>query len=88
MFRIERLSEDGGDRLRLSGRLEAEHLPELDAEIRRSGPRTVVDLEEVSLLDRPALRFLIQREAEGVVLVNVPLFVREWMRIEELRGRH
>ena len=41
-----------------------------------------LDLEEVTLLDRDSVRFLIRCESEGVQLVNCPLYVREWITRE------
>ena len=39
-----------------------------------------LDLEEVTLVDREAVRFLATLDARGVVLRNCPAFIREWIR--------
>ena len=39
----------------------------------------VLDLKEVKLVDRDAVRFLVQSEAEGASLRNCSAFIREWI---------
>ena len=39
-----------------------------------------LDLGEVTLADREAVRFLASLDARGVGLRNCPGFIREWMR--------
>lgn len=39
----------------------------------------VLDLEEVKLVDRDAVRFLAQVEAAGTELRNCSAFIREWI---------
>ncbi len=83
MLRIERRSKGrSSTNLKLSGRIQADGLSELLAEIERCNPLSL-DLEEVTLLDRESVRFLIRCESKGVQLVNCPLFVREWIKREE-----
>ena len=40
----------------------------------------VLDLEEVTLVDREAVKFLATLDSRGVGLRNCPGFIREWMR--------
>jgi hypothetical protein len=40
---------------------------------------TVLDLEEVTLVDLDVVRFLGAREAEGVELVNCSPCIRDWI---------
>jgi hypothetical protein len=83
MLRIERQSKGrSSTNLKLSGRMQADELSELLAEIEKCNPLPSLDLEEVTLLDRDSVRFLIRCESEGVQLVNCPLFVREWVTRE------
>ena len=60
--------------------MQADGLPELLAEIEKCTPLPSLDLEEVTLLDRESVRFLIRCESKGVQLVNCPLYVREWIQ--------
>jgi hypothetical protein len=83
MLRIERQSKGrSSTTLKLSGRIQAEGLSELRAEIQKCNPLPSLDLEEVTLLDRDSVRFLIHCESEGVQLANCPLYVQEWISRE------
>lgn len=42
----------------------------------------VLDLEEVKLVDRDAVRFLAGLEAEGARRMNCSAFIREWISRE------
>jgi hypothetical protein len=65
----------------LSGRIEAEEVAELQRLLRVEGRshRIVLDLREVKLADRDAVRFLARCEADGIQLKNCPPYVREWI---------
>jgi hypothetical protein len=82
MLRIERQSKGKSTNLKLSGRLQADGLSELVAEIEKCNHPPSLDLEEVTLLDRASVRFLIHYESEAVRLVNCPLYVQEWITRE------
>jgi hypothetical protein len=81
MLRIERQSKGRSTNLKLSGRMQADGLSELRAEIGKCDPLSL-DLEEVTLLDRDSVRFLIHCESDGIQLVNCPLYVQEWITRE------
>ena len=84
MLRIERRSNGRSlTQLKLSGRMQADRLSELLAEIEKCNRLPSLDLEEVTLLDRESVRFLIRCESEGIQLVNCPLYVREWITKEK-----
>ena len=78
-LRIEEGSEGHRTILRLSGRIQSEHLEELKAHIRRHKPAIVLDLEDVALVDVPAVRFLSSCEAEGIELSHCAPYIRKWM---------
>jgi hypothetical protein len=82
MLRIERRSEGTSTNLKLSGRMQADGLSDLLGEIEKCNALPSLDLEEVTLLDRDSVRFLIRCESDGVHLVNCPLYVREWITRE------
>ena len=65
--------------LRVSGRIDAEHVSELRACLLRYGPNVVLDLDEVQLVDVAVVRFLARCEAEGMELCNCSRYIREWM---------
>ena len=43
----------------------------------------VLDLKDVSLVDRDVMSFLARCEADGVSLENCPPYIREWIRREK-----
>jgi anti-anti-sigma regulatory factor len=81
-LRIEREIDDGTLTIRLIGRIQTEHLGALKAELQNS-PNSIIaiDLAEVTNLDVDSVRFLSRHEQEGVKLLNCPLFIREWIRV-------
>ena len=66
-------------RIRLSGKVRAEHLDQLKAEIERAGPRVALDLEEVDLVDIEGVRFLNGCLAQGISVLHCSAYIREWM---------
>ena len=82
VLRIERLADGGSMMLRLSGRLQSEHLEQLRAQIEGSTVRVILDLEEVKLVDREAVHFLALCEANGVELRQCSPYIRDWIARE------
>ncbi len=81
-LRIERISEGGMTTVRVSGRIGAEHLLELEGEVEGKGAGTVLDLEHVTLVDVEGIRFLSQCEARGIEIVRCSPYIREWIARE------
>ena len=71
---------------RLSGRIEEDHLVELQAEVQRYRPRLVFDLAETTLVDLAVVRFLAAHEWAGVQLLRCPRYIREWIGQERSQG--
>ena len=65
--------------LRVSGRIDAEHVSELQSCMSGHGPNPVLDLDEVRLVDVAVVRFLLRCEADGMELRNCSRYIREWM---------
>jgi anti-anti-sigma regulatory factor len=78
-FKIDKYSDEYCTTLRLIGRMRAEHLPELEKQIRESKSKIVLDLEELNLVDVEAVRFLGSCEAQGVKLLNCSPYIRDWI---------
>ena len=78
-FRIEKYSDACSTTIRLMGRMRAEHLPELEKQIRESESKIVLDLEELNLVDVDAVRFLGCCEIAGITLVNCSPYIRDWI---------
>ena len=73
---------------KVSGQLDAENVGDLKAVFssEAQGRRIVLDLLELTLVDRDAVHFLESCEADGIALRNCPTYVREWITRE--RGRN
>ena len=66
--------------LALSGRVGAEHLPELRRCLyEERACDMVLDLSEVNLVDAEIVRFLVECGIDGIRLAHCPGYVREWM---------
>jgi anti-anti-sigma regulatory factor len=85
MLRIEKLSDGTSTVLRLSGRIQEKYLSQLQKEIEECADAPRLDLRDVNLLDRSSVRFLIRCESQGTQLVNLPLYVQEWISRERHR---
>jgi len=59
--------------------MRAEHLPELEKQIRDRESKIVLDLEELNLVDVEAVRFLGMCEKQGVTLLNCSAYIRDWI---------
>jgi hypothetical protein len=64
-FKIETYRDEHGTTIRLIGRMRAEHLSDLEKQIRESESRIELDLEELDLIDVEAVRFLGICEKQG-----------------------
>jgi len=65
----------------LSGRIRAEEVEELQRllEVEGQDHDIVLDLKDVKLVDRDAVKFLARCEANGTQLENCPAYIREWI---------
>ncbi len=71
--------------LALSGNVSAAALPEIGRKIedgRQVRMHVVLDLGEVTLLDREAARFFAEQATRGVELVNCPIYIKRWISRE------
>jgi predicted metal-binding protein len=82
-LRIERSARQGMMVFTLSGRMKAEEVAELKALFATDYRSIVLDLRDVRLADRDAVKFLRDCQADGMKLENCPAYVREWMEREK-----
>jgi hypothetical protein len=84
-FRIESVARGGFKVFVLSGRVEAPAIDELSRlfELQADYHRIVLDLKDVTVVDRDVMRFFIRCEADGVKLENCTPYIREWMEREK-----
>jgi anti-anti-sigma regulatory factor len=68
----------------LSGEMDGEHAALLQGLLREEAQGSILlDLKEVTVVAREAVRFLAQAEAQGVRIVNCPEYVRSWITAED-----
>jgi len=67
----------------LSGRIESSDVQQLKSQIDGSGTDVALDLRQVRIVDREAVRFLARCETEGIELLDCPPFVRAWIQSEQ-----
>jgi hypothetical protein len=84
-FRIETAARGKCTVFILSGRIEAPAIAELSRlfELQSDYRNIVLDLKDVSLIDREVMRFFARCEADGVKLENCAPYIREWMETEK-----
>jgi anti-anti-sigma regulatory factor len=68
--------------IRLVGRMQQEHLEELRAQMKSSGPRLILDLDQLDLVDVDSVRFLGGCKASGVELLHCSRYIEEWIAKE------
>ncbi len=78
-LRIERVSAQGRTVIRLIGRVQSECLAGIQAQLEGAKPRAALDLEEVTLVDVAAVRFLGSCEQDGIELLNCAAYIRHWI---------
>ena len=81
-LRIERVAAQGRTVVRLIGRVQSECLAEIEAQIEGAAPHLALDLEEVTLVDVGAVRFLSACEQRGSELLHCAPYIRHWMARE------
>jgi formate hydrogenlyase transcriptional activator len=82
MLRIHRKA-NGEVVFTLSGRIDKEHIAELEALIAAEGKdrRIILDLKDMTLTGQDGINFLAQCEAADIALANCDPYVREWMKL-------
>ena len=84
-FRIETAARGRFTVFILSGRIEKEAIAELRRlfECQPDYRDIVLDLKDVSVIDREVMQFFAHCEVDGVKLENCAPYIREWMEREK-----
>jgi anti-anti-sigma regulatory factor len=84
-LRIQRSVERRSVVFILTGRIQADQVPDLEALLKSESSECdmVLDLKHVKLVDRDAVQFLASREAAGTELRNCSAYIREWITQEK-----
>jgi anti-anti-sigma regulatory factor len=87
MLKVNR-SANGEVVFTLSGRMDMENVAELKVllESEAEGLSIVLDLKDLTLVDRDAVQFLERCEAGRIQLKNCPAYIREWIKRERRRS--
>ena len=81
--RIERSTNARGVTFALSGEIDGDHVTELEALMADvSNHPVILDLADVTLVNREAIGFLAGVETAGATLINCPEYVRSWIDAE------
>ncbi len=88
-LKIQRSDDDTWVVFTLCGRIQADHLPELEGLLKSESTehKLALDLNQVKLADRDAVRFLAHIEETFVTLRNCPAFIRQWISRERNGSR-
>jgi hypothetical protein len=78
-LRIERSARQRFTVFALSGRMEAEQVAELRELFDRDYRDIILDLRDLRLAHRDAVRFLRRCEADGMTLEKCPPYIRQWI---------
>ena len=82
-YRIHRAGTPDRVVFALSGDMDLEHTTRLQEFLASEAEGHItLDLKDVSLVHRAAVRFLAAAEAAGVRIVNCPEYVRSWIEAE------
>lgn len=84
-FRIETTTRGRQRVFILSGRIEAPAIAELRRlfELQTRFRDVVIDLKDVTLVDREGMRFFMGCEADGMKLEHCTPYIREWIEREK-----
>jgi hypothetical protein len=86
-LRIDKTFEGNLKVLRLIGDLRSSEVQMLESCMKYGGTGLKLDLQDLSIVDVSAVRFLAGCEVSGAEIVNCPPYVREWIKREADRRR-
>jgi len=82
-LKIEQDSDGQKTIIRLSGRIQSEHLDQLKTQIDSDQSGIALDLDAVTLVDVEVVRFLNTCEEIGIEVHHCCRYIREWMMREK-----
>ncbi|MGA7853469.1 MAG: hypothetical protein WCA15_09095 [Candidatus Acidiferrales bacterium] len=89
MWKIRKQQDDGRLVLRISGRIEADELAELQKAVsaeKTGDVKLELDLQDVKLVNQQVIAFLANCEPNGTRLRNCPAYIREWIKRQTIAG--
>jgi hypothetical protein len=82
-WKIEKYCNGQRTTVRLIGRMQEQHLRDVQKLIEESKPTITIDLEELMLVDLEAVRFLGRCQNDGVPLLHCSRYIRDWIAKEQ-----
>jgi hypothetical protein len=82
-LKIETESRGKRTTIRLIGHFQLEHVEELTRQLQRHGPKVVLDLKELALVDVQVVRLLGASERSGARITNCSQYIRKWIDREK-----
>jgi anti-anti-sigma regulatory factor len=84
-FKIDKTEHGEFVVLTLSGRIDAEYLEELVriVELQPNRRNITINLRQIKLANRDAVRFFERCELDGIRLEDCPSYIREWIEREK-----
>ena len=80
MLKIVRSENDMAVVFSLSGRLDSEHIAQLQEAFEAETLAVQLDMREVTRVDREVVMTLARWSSEGILFVNCPTYLRSWIR--------
>jgi ABC-type transporter Mla MlaB component len=72
----------------LSGRIDQEHIAQLQAALEGETLAVQLDMREVTRVDREVVMTLARWSAQGILFVNCPTYLRSWIRRARYQKEH
>jgi hypothetical protein len=82
MVKIERSARGEFVVFSLSGRIGIDDVAQLERLFEAEDHSVIMDLKEVTLVDRKTVRFLARCESDNIKVENCPAYIREWIARE------
>jgi hypothetical protein len=82
MLKIERSARGEFVVFSLSGRIGIDDVAQLERLFEAEDHSVIMDLKEVTLVDRKTVRFLTRCESGNIKVENCPAYIREWIARE------
>ena len=79
MIRIETSMVENRVIFAVIGRIQSSDLPGLKRLIESHNPAVILDLKQVSLVDRAVVKFFANYERANGRIMNCPNYIREWI---------
>ena len=91
MLKIITVEGNSSSRIELHGQFTGEYVAEVERALSGQGTnhrKMVLELENVTFVDREAMKFLWGAKSRDIAVENLPSYVKRWIEQVERRGAH